>query len=833
MIALPTTNDVSNKTGNLKKSKNSEEMMGDVVDDKGNYDNMNEQMKNELATLNMAAKSLPIHITNIEEVDTPVTPNPIGNESKFKFETEEVNEPKIVTTDEDQATNKTIDDSNKPNLEKGNNENDTENDSKTLSPNNNTIEIKSVTGTADPTSNKVELEIETVTDAKVLSSEKVEILEVGHVDKPANSVHPNETHIEQKLDLEVITEQSDSTNEKNEQIVIEQILTHSDGVKIIEKVMKTVHYLKPMQNISHDTPSSDLSDTDTEKREFISNESCIDENSRDERDDVSEIENFDLSSCGEDSLEAMYYMLRKNEIIMDKVKETTKPKCEDDKIMFPEKATEDLENVFREVSGKKTLCSIGSITNSSTDDVILKQLSSDSDAVQMHVLPNSEIDSSTEPKSCAMNTTDDEQDKAPPIESDLKHNDSETNDEQLDTFVDDLVQANIERKILAYSLSEADSDEMEIRPNTHLMKDDFNVSTTLGHLRSTTEDSDSIESAATKIQAGGRGFLVRRRLGKSDVDKHSSIGNAAIDKSLDNFMERQEGNRDGDSIEISLHTIDQTIESVDIDDDQVQGITEVKMEQKKDPELITKSESGSDNKEVGSDDSSTAQRRLTLQRGDAMQRNSTPDSEQQTETKAKVEKDETPAGTEQTKDGKSTNSEKVKDKQLTSSDQVKDEKPTSDEQIQNEKPTSDEQVKDQKVINIEQTKDKKPTSNEQVKDEAPTDSKQVQEEKPTSDEYVKDQKPIDIEQTKDKKPVSNEQVKDEAPTVSKQVQDAKPTNNEQINDKVSTSSEQIKNEKSVSGEQAKDQDPTSSEQVKDAIEVKPDSMKPATSGELN
>lgn len=465
--------------------------------------------------------------------------------------------------------------------------------------------------------------------------------------------------------------------------------------------IKCVKHLKPAQ-ISHDTPSSDFSDTETnDKVEKAYTESGVDETSRDERDEVSEIENFDLSSCGEDSLEAMYYMIRKNEIIMDRSKPTPDEKCDDNdgKMQFPDAATDELSRAVREVSGKKVkLCSIDSM-NSSADEVVLKKLSSDSDELQLHVIPDSEIDSSSEQKSCpsksekgecnANDSTDDEFIK--PILDSMQKNedtvndmhakamsvhpqcsDTQSDDQQLesDTFnehlMDDMVRGNIERKIFASSVSEADSDYFEMPPSmaNRLTKDDFNVSTAFEHMirdeSTTTDDSEStIESAATKIQAGARGFLTRRRLRKSSAgtsasnEKRASFGNAAIDKSLDNLIEQQElmeeagysESVDENATEHRHIFNDQTIDS--IDSEKILGITEVKVEQRIDDST---KQTGNDNNEQQnngknsvngdenvpeiniqgtSEDSATAQRRLMLQRGDAMQRNSTPESSEQ------------------------------------------------------------------------------------------------------------------------------------------------------------------------------------------------------------
>lgn len=476
--------------------------------------------------------------------------------------------------------------------------------------------------------------------------------------------------------------------------------------------MKCVKHLKPAQ-ISHDTPSSDFSDTETiDKVEKAYTESGVDETSRDERDEVSEIENFDLSSCGEDSIEAMYYMLRKNEIIMDRSKQTPVEKCDDNdgKMQFPDAATDELSHAVREVSGKKVkLCSMDSM-NSSADEVVLKKLSSDSDELQLHVIPDSEIDSSSEQKSCpsksekeicnANDSTDDEFIK--PILDSIQKNedtvsdmhakamsvhpqysDTQSDDQQpeSDTFnehlLDDMVRGNIERKIFASSVSEADSDYFEIPPSmtNRLTKDDFNVSTAFEHMirdeSTTTDDSEStIESAATKIQAGARGFLTRRRLRKSSAgtsasnEKRASFGNAAIDKSLDNLIEQQElmeeaGYSESVDENATQHRHifnDQTIDS--IDSEKILGITEVKVEQRIDDST---NQTGNDNNEQQnnginsvngdenvpeiniqgtSEDSATAQRRLMLQRGDAMQRNSTPESSEQQHQQQQQQPDE-------------------------------------------------------------------------------------------------------------------------------------------------------------------------------------------------
>lgn len=543
-------------------------------------------------------------------------------------------------------------------------------------------EISVIEQKSDIAQNDAKTEIQSATNEKI-SETKDQATSITESANETNSSALTEDQTEQSFDLNSTTIDSSETQTTSDEIV--EVVEVVEVVEIVEKI-KCIDYPKS----SHDIPSSDLSDTDTTDKADgkAYTESGVDETSRDEQDEVSEIENFDLSSCGEDSLEAMYYMIRKNEIIMDRHKQSGAKKCDDDKITFPEKVTDDLEHAVHEVSGKKSkLCSIGSI-----DDVVLKKMSSDSDEIQLHVIPNSENDmSSSDQKSCplkeqctANESTDDEY--INPIVDSMQKNEDTLNEmhakalsvqpnridahydvQQLetDTFNEhsmdiDMVPGNIERKILASSVSEADSDYFELPPTNavnRLTKDDFNVSTAFEHMirtESTTEDSDStIESAATKIQAGARGFLARRRIRKSSAgtstsnEKHSSIGNAAIDKSLDNLVEQHEmmeENAYTESMEETSpkthYTIDsQTIDS--IDSDKILGITEVKVEQRKDESNATEYTGNtidvSNDEKVpeiniqGTSDSesATAQRRAQLQRGDALQRNSTPESSEQ------------------------------------------------------------------------------------------------------------------------------------------------------------------------------------------------------------
>lgn len=609
--------------------------LGDVVDNKHEYQCMNNQMKNELNVLRLAEHAIPaIAMYNIVEVDSPLTPKPT-NEQFFKLEGNK-NAP-INVSSEPKAMQANLKESEPVTLNK----------EQTPSAPQNIDVIASSTS-----------------------------LEAGKIDQQPKIV-------EQKNVVHVVEPEN-----VNKSIEVQKIENTTESADISKpQQVKPIQHLLPVVNTNNDMPSSDLSDTDTEKPEKIFNESGVDETSRDEhdeRDEVSEIDNY-LSSCGEDSLEMMYYTIRKNEIIMDKKNEIimdklkkadSEMKADDEKISFPDKITDDLEIAVREVSGKNSkICSIASINSS--DEVVLKQLSTDSDGgLQLHVIADSEIDSSSEPKLCtAAESTDDEyvnsnydsmhpekclsNENVSMCRLAMIHDDGKTDDDEeneIDNFPENSLEEDItrtiERKILASSLSEPDSDYYELpATNTNrLTKDDFNVSTAFEHMLrndSTTTESDStIESAATKIQAGARGFLTRRRLRKSSagtsvsLEKHSSIGNAAIDKSLDDLAEQHELKNSSESSPETFSdqrpqlNTDLTMEIGSFDDappSEILGITEVKLEQRKEENLenitqiiVSEAVQSEDTKE--SDDStSTMQRRMTLQRGDAVQRNSTPD----------------------------------------------------------------------------------------------------------------------------------------------------------------------------------------------------------------
>ncbi|XP_070072384.1 uro-adherence factor A isoform X3 [Drosophila takahashii] len=164
--------------------------------------------------------------------------------------------------------------------------------------------------------------------------------------------------------------------------------------------------------------------------------------------------------------------------------------------------------------------------------------------------------------------------------------------------LDDETSENIRKKMMAYSLSETDSDYFDPRKSS---KEDFDIDTAMADAMGTsTETESTIVSAATKIQAGARGFLTRRRLRRasagtksSTLDTKASFGNDAISESLERFIEEEAAKKI--QAAYRMHT--------------------------------RKRRSHNRKMEGISLESNLAARRQKLQRGDALRNDSTPDDE--------------------------------------------------------------------------------------------------------------------------------------------------------------------------------------------------------------
>lgn len=192
-----------------------------------------------------------------------------------------------------------------------------------------------------------------------------------------------------------------------------------------------------------------------------------------------------------------------------------------------------------------------------------------------------------------------------------------------DKFDDFYNSNNVRQKMMASSISIADSDYFD-HTNGKSIIDDDKIRTALETIHSTSSES-TIASGATKVT---KIPVSERMMGKRNANnitsqsmQYSSIGNCAIDKSLDEFIQSQELRIDRfeEEGEFRAGSMQSKQESGDWTDDTttytdsgldkkvIGGIIDIKMEQKS---FLTVDE-----------------RRRTLHREDAIQRNSTREDE--------------------------------------------------------------------------------------------------------------------------------------------------------------------------------------------------------------
>jgi hypothetical protein len=188
-----------------------------------------------------------------------------------------------------------------------------------------------------------------------------------------------------------------------------------------------------------------------------------------------------------------------------------------------------------------------------------------------------------------------------------------------DQFEDFYNSNNIRQKMMASSISIADSDYFD-QTNSKSIIDDDKIRTALETIHSTDSESTIISGATkvTKIPISER-MMGRRNTNNNASMQYSSIGNAAIDKSLDEFIQSQEVRIDRFEEEVEFYTSsmqhkpesgeDWTDDTTYTDSDKkvIGGIIDIKLEQKS---FLTVDE-----------------RRRTLHREDAIQRNSTREDE--------------------------------------------------------------------------------------------------------------------------------------------------------------------------------------------------------------
>ncbi|XP_053685105.1 titin homolog [Sabethes cyaneus] len=245
---------------------------------------------------------------------------------------------------------------------------------------------------------------------------------------------------------------------------------------------------------------------------------------------------------------------------------------------------------------------------------------------------------------------------------------------------------NIRNKILASSVSVADSDYYEPDREEEPM-DDKNVRTALETIMST--DTESTLPSQTTVHAN-RGVL---RKGSQTNIPYASFGNSAIDRSLDEFIEREEQHKEAEAQAASTiqrsyrqfqsnkrkllrdyqstmqtFTEDQSTESLE----DYTGVIQVKVDQKNPEERSEPIEEGRSEKprrpmhSLNIEESEAVARRTMLARGTAVQRNSTRDDES---ARSETESPDKKPSSEMTSS--------PKESPVTSSDLSADKKPSS------------------------------------------------------------------------------------------------------------------------------------------------------------
>ncbi|XP_058061427.1 uncharacterized protein LOC131211814 [Anopheles bellator] len=236
---------------------------------------------------------------------------------------------------------------------------------------------------------------------------------------------------------------------------------------------------------------------------------------------------------------------------------------------------------------------------------------------------------------------------------------------------------HIKNKILASSVSVADSDCCDpARGSSGDSGDENNVRTALETIASTDTES-TIASQATIQQAGKRSYLQKHPQNTSSNIPYASFGNAAIDKSLDEFIEREERNKQDEAFAEAATKIQRSYRthkkrllrdyhstmrtctedaSAESGGEEASNVIQIKLDQKRATDLgplPSDGEEESPDPGAGSlhvpprgrpmqslniDEYDTVTRRQMLTRGVAMQRNSTPDDDSGKSTNASTDR---------------------------------------------------------------------------------------------------------------------------------------------------------------------------------------------------
>lgn len=318
------------------------------------------------------------------------------------------------------------------------------------------------------------------------------------------------------------------------------------------------------QSSSYEKVPSDKSFEILPRRDSLSSEKSKQSSLNDEK----VIESFDFEAK-KDTAEAMYYKLKKNEIESKKltrstsVRENLSGEAQDSQLMFDDdsnnKNDEELKCepdedddviMMRPAPPSSASSNRQLLQGMSMDERLLGSILSSEDYLRKRNVVEADVhDSSTKSTTSTEHYPDAHFD--PLLEATLKEHkflmSRESDGTRLiktqefpdgvgeeDTFDDFDTSNQIRRRIMASSISVADSFDFDPSNNKSIIDDD-KIRTTLETIQSTDSES-TIGSVATKIQNVQR----RTSTTTAQFSQFSSIGNAAIDKSLDDFIYSQE-----------------------------------------------------------------------------------------------------------------------------------------------------------------------------------------------------------------------------------------------------------------------------------------------------
>ncbi|XP_058812267.1 treacle protein [Topomyia yanbarensis] len=336
-----------------------------------------------------------------------------------------------------------------------------------------------------------------------------------------------------------------------------------------EGSLEAVEKAPNLQEATKATSSEDRSENGEAKKEPVVEEPCIQREvspstskpeSKNHSAELEEIKKVDLASFDANSAEALFYSLKKTELENDAspLKALSGDKNEDDDadVVVTEESPEPNRREQTKRSFTNDFLVEGPITESVTKPAEGDGVSADvvdeafnpmvaatsrnqSLLNQMHSRDDAAILKSTQPRAPIRRSMTE---KADLFRQDSNYVDLRKYDpdyaEDEDQF-DGYYIGNIRNKILASSVSVADSDYYEPE-HTEDLVDDNNVRTALETIVST--DTESTLASQITVQAN-RGFLHKT----SSNIPYASFGNNAIDQSLDEFIEREELNKEAEA----------------------------------------------------------------------------------------------------------------------------------------------------------------------------------------------------------------------------------------------------------------------------------------------